>query len=86
MAFFKASSSRIYVQAQDASSIEDLLLGACLLGVHGVMNTRSKERFPHGYGEAIRKSSSSKSKQEQSRKVFHLEGDKIIYIKLKWDA
>ena len=38
------------------------------------------------YGGAFLKSSSSKCKHVQSRKVFHLEGDKIVYIKLKWDA
>ena len=31
-------------------------------------------------------SSSSKNKSTQSRKVFHLEEDKIVIIKLKWNA
>ena len=52
---------------------------------HGVMKTSSKKRFPHGvWGSNLEVFIFIK--QEQSRKVFHLEGDKIVYIKLKWDA
>src|SRR3954471_18739778 len=35
-------------QAQDAPSLEDLMLEACHPRDHGVMKTSSKKKFPHG--------------------------------------
>ena len=71
------------MQAQDAPSLEDLMLEAC----HPRQSWNYEDKFEE---EASLWSMGSISqvfiKQEQSRKVFHLEGDKIVYIKLKWDA
>ena len=35
-------------RAQDAPSLEDLMLEACHPRAHGMMKTSSKKRFPHG--------------------------------------
>ena len=49
------------------------------------MKTSSKKRFPHGvWGSNLQVLIFVK--QEQSRKVFPLEKNKMVYIKFKWDA
>src|SRR3954466_13539972 len=70
-------------QAQDAPSLEDLMLEACHPHDHGVIKTSSKKRFPHGlWGFNLQ----GFIEQEQTRKVFPLEKNKTVYIKFKWNA
>ena len=40
-------------RAQDAPSLEDLMLEACHPRAHGMMKTSSKKRFPHGVWGSI---------------------------------
>ena len=72
-------------RAQDAPSLEDLMLEACHPRAHGMMKTSSKKRFPHGvWGSNLQVFIFIK--QEHPRKVFPLQKNKTVYIKFKWDA
>ena len=55
-------------------------------GDHGDVKMPKRQSLPQEYGGAIRKTSPSKSKHAQSRKVFQLEEDKSVIIQLKWNA
>ncbi len=58
-------------RAQDAPSLEDLMLEACHPRAHGMMKTSSKKRFPHGvWGSYLQVFIFIK--QEHPRKVFPL--------------
>jgi len=71
-------------QVQDEPSRRDHMLEACHPhGEHGYVKICLKERLSHYgvWGSDLQVF----TKLAQSRKMFHLEMDKIVIIKLKWN-